>query len=239
MKVHFQRISANDKTGPIPVSNTSMDTCPDSCQMKPWCYARLGPLSILFRSISGEGNCGPKRYKEISWDEFCGKIHRLPKGQIWRHNSAGDLPGTGDTIDHSKLAMLVEANRGRQGFTYTHKPVGLEGQSLVNACAIRAANLSGLTISLSADNLEQADALAALGIAPVVAVVPMDAPRHLQTPGGLRGIVCPHEMNKEVQCVRCKLCTRPFRKVIVCFRAHGSRKHKLTRHLKVIQGQAA
>jgi hypothetical protein len=191
----------------------------------------------LFRSISGESS--NRKYKTLAWDEFCHKVRRLPKGQIWRHNSAGDLPGKGDTIDHSKLAMLVEANQGRCGFTYTHKPVGLEGQPLVNACAIRAANIQGFTISLSADNLSDADRLASLGVGPVVAVVPMDAPRNLRTPGGLRGVVCPNEMNNEVQCVRCQLCLRPFRKVIVCFRAHGTRKHKLHRHLTVIQEQAA
>lgn len=225
----------NDKTGPMPVTNTCWQTCPKSCGMRKWCYARLGPLSLLFRSIS----MGTGKYKSISWDELCGKIARLPRKQIWRHNSAGDLPGNGDTIDHEKLAQLVNANRGKQGFTYTHKPVGTKGQPLVNACAIRAANLSGFPVSLSADNLVQADKLAALGVAPVVAVVPMDAPRSMRTPGGLRCIVCPHETNKEIQCINCQLCLRTFREVVVCFRAHGSRKHKLTRHLNVIQNRQA
>ena len=238
MRVHFQEASTNKKTGMMPVSNTEMASCPDSCGMKPWCYARLGPLGILFHSISGTGNV-KRKYKTIPWDKFCKKVHRLPKGQIWRHNSAGDLPGEGDVIDTAKLAALVAANNGRKGFTYTHKPVGLSGQALVNARAIRAANLQGFTISLSADSLEDADRLAAIGAAPVVAVVPMDAPRHLQTPNGLRAIVCPNEMNQSVQCIRCQLCARPFRKVVVCFRAHGTRKHKLTRHLNVIQREAA
>ncbi len=61
---------------------------------------------------------------------------------------AGDLPGHGDRIDTLMLAELVEASRGRRGFTYSHKPASRE-----NLAEIRRANRKGFTINLSANTL--------------------------------------------------------------------------------------
>lgn len=232
MYLSLIRVSGNNKTGPIPVSMSSSDTCPTSC---PWngngCYAQYFRTAIQWRQLdSGGGN----KITAITWEEFLSKIAWLPKGQLWRHNVTGDLPGLGDTIDHHKLSELVEANRGRKGFTYTHKPVGLTGQHLVNARAIYAANKNGFSIGLSADGLKEADELADLNIAPVVAVIPTDSPIHMDTPGGRKAIVCPAEYNEQIQCANCQLCAKP-RKAIVCFRAHGSGKSIVNKALKVIQ----
>lgn len=88
-----------------------------------------------------------------------------------RHNQAGDLPGKGGEIDAEAL-QLVEANQGKRGFTYTHKPM-----TAANMAAVKAANDSGFTVNLSANNLTHADELAALAIAPVVTVLPEDYAR--------------------------------------------------------------
>jgi hypothetical protein len=84
---------------------------------------------------------------------------------LWRHNVAGDLPGNGDKINATMLAELVTANRGKRGFTYTHKHLSAE-----NLTAIRAANRSDFTI-LSANTLEEADALARKKAGPVVLIL--------------------------------------------------------------------
>jgi len=65
------------------------------------------------------------------------------------------------------LAQLVEANQGKRGFTYSHKPA-----TGANREAVAAANKAGFTINLSANNLSHADELAAHEIAPVVVVLP-------------------------------------------------------------------
>ena len=57
-------------------------------------------------------------------------------------------------INPRMLAELVAANRGKRGFTYTHKPPSQE------CAAIRRANRNGFTINLSADTLEEEDKLA-------------------------------------------------------------------------------
>jgi hypothetical protein len=236
--------SNNRKTGFMPVSMTESCTCPYSC---PWrskdgqfngCYAEYSRVGMQFRALATKGLTprGTKVITPITWDEMCDQIARFPRHQVWRHNAAGDLPGNGDTIDHQLLDQLVKANAkcSGRGFTYTHKPVGLTGQALVNGRAIYAANKSGFTISLSADGLEQADALADLGIAPVVCVVPTDAPIRMKTPAGRGAMVCPNETH-DIQCNRCLLCAKVNHKSIVCFRAHGPGRCKVSKRLRVIQ----
>lgn len=232
----FIRVSGNAKTGPIPTTMTEQKSCPDAC---PWkagkmCYPYFSPLGFMWEALNTGGVYpGAKRRSStpISWIELCRRVSKLPRGQIWRHNTAGDLPGEGDVIDLQKFDALVQANKGRMGYTYTHKPVGKRGQELVNARAIYAANRQGFRVNLSADSLKEADELADLRIAPVVVVVPSDSPMQMETPEGRKVIVCPAEVKDEegfpqIQCGRCQLCAKE-RKVIVAFRAHGTRKNKV------------
>ena len=222
-RVHFIRCSGNSKTGYIPVSKTEMKTCPSTCSLNGnGCYAQYHHIYNRWRKISS-GESG------INWDDFCNQIRALPKNQLWRHNVAGDLPGNDININLKEFAQLVEANSGRKGFTFTHKPVGLSGQSLVNARAIRAANINGFTVNLSADTLQQADEVYALGIGPVAVVVPHDIEhKPFKTPAGNHAVICPAVTRKEIQCVNCGLCAIANRKAIVAFPAHGVRKKNVS-----------
>jgi len=224
--------SANRKTGPIPVSTTSSDTCPEACPLRGnGCYAEGGALAIIWSQVNS-GKAGD------DWQTFCGKIAALPQGQLWRHNQAGDLPGPGDAIDAHALRDLVQANKGKRGFTYTHKPVklvsphGPEGAQCAtranNNAAVHSANYHGFTVNLSANNVAHADELASLEIAPVVAVLPSDVQGNVkvETPAGRRVVVCPATYRDDVTCASCKLCAVRDRKVIVGFPAHGSRSAK-------------
>lgn len=215
LTVRLTTKSQNEKVGPIPVSTTSAHTCPDSCPLKAGgCYAKGGPLSIFWRKVT-EGKVG------TDWHTFTAKVAALPEGQLWRHNQAGDLPGEADAIDGEALAELVAANRGRRGFTYTHKPM-----TETNAAAVAAANDGGFTVNLSANSPHHADELAALGVGPVVTVLPIDAPEHTATPAGRPIVVCPAVTGKAANCAACGLCQRVNRKVIVGFPAHGYAKNK-------------
>jgi hypothetical protein len=216
MRVNFTRKSRNEKTGPIPVSTTSADTCPDACPLKgAGCYADGGPLAILWRNLTAH-KIG------MEFDEFLAELRALPAGLLWRHNQAGDLPGAGDDIDADMLAALVAANAGKNGFTYTHKPVADRPD---NAAAIAAANRGGFTVNLSADTLAEADQLASMGIGPVVTVLDAaDGTRaDTVTPEGRRVITCPATYQEGVTCQTCKLCAAAQRKTIVGFPAHGIR----------------
>lgn len=209
--VHLTLKSANAKTGPIPVSTTSALSCSDTCPFKDnGCYAESGPLALHWRAVT-TGDRG------LTWPEFCNAIAQLPDGQLWRHNQAGDLPGLGDYINPAAMQLLIDANKGRRGFTYTHKPATPENLEL-----IRAANAAGFTVNLSANNLAHADTLAETGAGPVVTVLPADAPAKLRTPAGRPVITCPAQTRDDVSCADCQLCARADRPTIIGFLAHGT-----------------
>lgn len=217
MHFAFARKSRNTKTGNIPVTTSDAKTCPDACPLKASgaCYAKHGPLGMYWQKIDGG------QYA-ITWQNLIDSVTALPDGQLWRHNQAGDLPGEGDEIDCNALIDLVNANRGKKGFTYTHKPV--EGYNTIpmnNRDAIRHANANGFTINLSADNLAEADSLKALNIGPVVTVLPREAPSVSYTPAGNKVVVCPAQTRDDVSCKSCGLCAISKRDIIVGFLAHG------------------
>ena len=212
--VRFVLASGNQKTGPIPVSTTDESTCPDVCPLKgKGCYARFGPLGMVWRGVQKWG---------MPWGEFCKKVAALPRNTLWRHNQAGDLPGDNNLIDRLMLRALVLANRNRRGFTYTHKPMDRAS----NRQAVLEANQNGFTINLSADNLGEADRLHALGIAPIVTILPRDltgdVSKTYTTPQGRKVVVCPATYKENVTCQSCGLCQRNDRSCIIGFPAHGA-----------------
>lgn len=160
LKVLLTLKSKNVKTGPMPTSITEATTCPDACPLKKkGCYAAYGPLSWHWRKVKAKG---------LTWKRFLLAISKLPDKTLWRHNVAGDLPGENNGIDFGMLAALVESNRGKRGFTYTHKPPQRSG----NSEAIVWANSNGFTVNLSGNTLSHADMLKNLGIGPVVTILP-------------------------------------------------------------------
>ena len=220
-QIQFTRTSRNAKTGPIPVTTTSEESCPVACPLKNnGCYAEGGPLAILLRKVTA-------RKAGLAWDAAIEAITMLPKNTLWRHNQAGDLPGTGDDIDATSMRDLVQANKRKRGFTYTHKPVtGNSATAIHNALLIAKANENGFAVNLSANTLEHADMLAATGIGPVVVVLPADQTRATVTPQGRHVAICPATISDNVTCVTCGLCAMTGRKSIIGFPAHGASKRK-------------
>lgn len=209
MKYQFIKKSANSKTGPIPVTYSQRETCPETCpHYRSDCYAEDYYTRINWEKV-------PARGGDI--DALCNSIAALPPGQLWRHNVAGDLPGAGVTVDPGLLGEIVRANIGKRGFTYTHKtaPDNLQW--------IKHANDWGFTVNLSADDAGHADTLADTGAGPIVCIVPMDTPEKTVTPAGRPIVVCPAQSRDDVTCADCQLCQRANRAVIVGFRAHGTR----------------
>lgn len=218
---HLTPVSSNAKTGPIPVSTSNKDTCPSACPLKAkGCYAAGGPSNIHWKAVT-EGKRG------TDWAGFIQNVKQIQRGQLWRHNQAGDLPAT-DGIDNFLSAEMVDqltaANKGRKGFTYTHYPVIGDKYASHNGDVIERANRHGFTINLSANNVHEADQLKALGIAPVVTLLPMDAPNVQESPAGNKVVACPAEKSDKVNCANCGLCQHANREYIIGFRAHGVSK---------------
>jgi hypothetical protein len=219
-RYHLTPVSANAKTGPIPVSTSSADTCPTVCPFRgSGCYADSGPLGLHWLAVT-------RAKRGTNWRAFLDAVRGIAPGALWRHNQAGDLPGMGNRIARRALEQLVAAARHTRAFTYTHKPVtGSSALARANREAVRAANAAGFTVNLSANNLAHADQLADTGAGPVVTVLAPDAPAVSFTPAGRRVVVCPAQTRDTVTCASCGLCARRDRRgIIVGFLAHGARK---------------
>jgi hypothetical protein len=136
-----------------------------------------------------------------------------------------------ELIDHESVRALILANKGKQGFTYTHHSMRTES----NRHIIRMANRHGFTVNLSAENLGHADKLAALMVGPVVTIIDTGMPHTMKTPQGRTVVTCPATYKEDVSCATCQLCGKQ-RETIIAFPVHGTSKAKAR---KVFMMQAA
>ena len=219
--VAFNRVSSNAKTGPIPVTTTGQQSCPEVCPLKgAGCYAETGPISWHWKKVTNGIKGG-------SYDAMLDEVSRLPKGQLWRANAAGDLLHNAEIIDGAALIDLVKANKKSKakGFTYTHHDM----DSASNRDNVEYANNNGFTVNLSANSIDHADELKALNIGPVVTIMPLDCEKVTTTPAGNTIVQCPATYS-DITCANCGICQVSTRKAIIGFPVHGVRKaaaHKI------------
>lgn len=240
-------ISGNAKTGPMPVASSCASTCPPSCGAFYNCYAKFGPCAIHWKALNEANEPSAKVHEPAS---FYRAVRAMMPATLWRMNEKGDLPGIGNDTDSEATAALVAANKGKRGFTYTHKPVfsgtytvtGKPGQghtsevseatALANRATIAACNAGGFTVNLSADSLADCDRKASLGIGPVCVILPSEAAKggEHSTPEGRKIVTCPAALDrndgKGFTCTRCALCQRSNRTFIIGFPAHGTAKKR-------------
>jgi hypothetical protein len=223
MQVHLTLKSSNTKTGKIPVSTTSKQSCPPICPFKEGgCYALDYHLNMHWDKVT-------RAERGTDWETFCKTISGFKPGQLWRHNQAGDLPGQNNLIDIAKLKTLVKANQGKAGFTYTHYP-----RAGKNAQAIKHANAQGFTINASTESIAEADIAYSEGYPTTVVLQGhSEAVSTFKTPSGNTVAICPAQLKDNVTCKSCALCQKAERKVIVGFIAHGASKAKVIKILAV------
>ena len=216
-RFHLTRVSSNEKTGKIPVSTTSENSCPTTCPLfGGGCYAKSGPLAIHWRKVS---DATEKR--SLSESEFLQTISELPKNILFRHNQAGDLPHENGAIDPIFADKLVDAVKHTNGFTYTHHKL-----TPSNVAIIQGMNKSGFTVNHSADNVDDAaKAYKALSGVPIVTLLPLDAP-NVQHTSGVKVVACPADKSDKISCANCGLCALSDRDYVIGFRVHGTQKKK-------------
>lgn len=234
MRFSFIRVSSNAKTGPIPVTMTAKESCPDNCSLKKnGCYAEVGKVVIHWRKLSDDS-------KGIAQSELMESIAKLPKGTLWRHNVSGDLKPDSinpDMIDSDFIREIIDSNKGKNGFTYTHhKVMGDSDASILNRVLIKQSNQQGFTINLSADSIKDADNLKTLNIGPVVTIMPEDCDKVTLTPAGNTVVQCPATYNDTIQCSNCGICQVSNRKAIIGFPVHGVAKKKAHKIFMLKQG---
>jgi hypothetical protein len=211
----FTSTSGNSKTGPIPTTRTDRSSCPTTCPFyDTGCYAKYGPESKHW--LRREDN-------KISWQEFLSKIKKIARNQLWRHNTAGDLPHNEGNIIADMIRDLIKANRNKKGFTYTHHNLNENNISI-----IKESNNNGFTINASTESVEQADYVMSVHGIPAVAVVnSKESRRFYTTESGRKVIVCPATIHEDVNCSACGICANSNRESIVAFPAHGTAKKKV------------
>jgi hypothetical protein len=229
--------TANRITGPIMVTTSPRFTCPSICAFRKGgngplaglCYAEHGALggfvwTLLDRTLAGHSMMNGIRV--AGFDDLLYAIRALEPGALWRHNVAGDFIGNNrSTIDRAALGAIVDANRGRRGFTFTHYDVLT---NLANRQAIADANGNGFSVNLSGNSLAHADELADLRIAPVTVILPAGTQQNTTTPKGRTVVICPTSTHG-VTCADCGLCARAKRSTIIGFPATGGLQHHVTK----------
>ena len=144
------------------------------------------------------------------------------------------------------LPKLMRASVGLHTHTMTYL------DNFQNAITVNMMNHLGFTVNVSANNLEHADKLCDLDIAPVATVLPIEWERRkvvvkkrrakqyglkhykiivkglliYTTPKGKKVAVCPATYKDDVSCASCMLCEKWDRNVVVGFPAHGTSKKK-------------
>lgn len=206
----------NSKTA-IPTTRSWRGSCPSSCPlMGKACYAENFPMTLHWEKLSREG---------LSYADLLDEISRLRRNTLWRHNDAGDLIGNGDTIDITALTALVEANRGRRGFTYTHWPWQ------ANLEVLKWANRNGFTINVSASGVSDALEAHNAGL-PATVILNTDGQKQVKV-GGVRIIICPAQ-RKKITCAECGICQTADRDYIIGFWPHGTKKSGLIKMVETL-----
>ncbi len=216
LRFHLTLKSANTKTGPIPVTTSIRATCPPTCPfLLNGCYGDGYHLSMHWDAVS-RGERG------LPWPQFLAAIAELPIGQLWRHNQAGDLFKPGTVTGKTALMALVEANRGRRGFTYSHHK-----RTPATVQAFKAATANGFTVNASCETVTQADAAIGNGLRAVFVVSAAENRVAWDTPDGNRAVLCPAQRLEGINCAKCQLCQSRPQNIAIAFKAHGNGKAKV------------
>jgi hypothetical protein len=215
LRFHLSLKSSNQKTGPIPVSTSSRETCDPGCPFfKNGCYGDNYGLSFHWDAVT-RGDRG------VLWPDFLAMIRALPVAQLWRHNQAGDLVAPGTATGRKQLEQLTEANRGRRGWTFCHHK-----RTPAVVRAFKAATAQGFTVNASCHSEREADAAMAQGLRAVFVAPSSENRKVWTTEGGNRAVVCPAQRFEAMDCQTCKLCQARPGNVAVVFLAHGSGRKK-------------
>ncbi|MFY7897676.1 MAG: DUF7227 family protein [Candidatus Planktophila sp.] len=218
-RVTITKVSGNTKTGPITTTRTERETCPKTCPFySSGCYATLGRERMQWDRLN-------RNETGVNWDEFVSQIRRIvPNGVLWRHNTAGDLPHNEGNIDYLKLKQLINANKGRKGFTYSHHVLNEH-----NIISLQNANMMGFTVNASCESVDDADRVMSEHNIPAVAVVHSEESRRFfTTSSGRKVITCPAALHPgKVTCATCGLCQLADREFVIAFPAHGASKNKV------------
>ena len=213
-------------------------SCPNTCELKDQgCYAQSGLMNIHLIPLD-------KNAKHFTPDSVAVQEARLIEssfegGNIPQDGAKGGrdlrIHGFGDARTKRAAKRLGKAAtnwRKRGGgsvWTYTHawKNVSRE--------------LWGKDVSIlaSVDNKEELNAARAQGYAVCTVVPEFKNGAKVWEENGFKFLPCPAQINKDMTCVKCRLCFRDEflakNNYVISFAAHGTGTSKIKKRLNVIQ----
>jgi len=202
--------SRNAKTGKVAASYRGKHSCPKTCAAYNSCYAKTGPVNIVF-SRAEESKDDAAKISEF--------IASLPANYKMRHHTAGDLLNAKQKPDMPYINSLIGALKARLDLItwgYTHAWKSFERNPFKG--------IASVNFNASCDTFSEIKEAKQRGFDTVV-IVPENA-----TPGiyeGERVIICPAQMGKgEVTCDKCQLCSKKDRAYSIGFRLHGALKNR-------------
>lgn len=212
----FVKKSGNAKTGPISTTSQPRSTCPSTCpHLGTSCYAQAGYYTRLNWNHLDNGTRGG------TWADMVASIAKHASS-VWRMSIMGDIPANSGTINRDAMQDIVNANGGRNGFTYTHHALTAR-----NVATIKQSIRDGFTVNVSCDTLEEVKAADDAGL-PSVLVCGKDTEKGKHELGnGITGVTCPAIFSESVTCSSCKLCADSERDYTIMFPAHGTQAKKI------------
>ena len=213
MKIRFLATSKNKKTGDIPQTYSTGDTCPVSCFFKKTgaCYAAGYPTCLHWQVGYGQWLTIDQLKKELR--------QKVVPNALIRHNIAGDIAVAGTSqIDTVLLSNLTKAFNGFKAYTYTHCPPTKD-----NLKAVKKANKAGFVVSFSCEKMEDVKKIHKADLPAVLAVASMA--KNKRVIDGITLIKCPNSCDSRIKCRDCKKCADPARKSIIVFPCHGNKRN--------------
>ncbi len=216
--VHVVAASGNRKTGPIPVTYRSMESCPADCPFLPTgatggCYG-TGRIFTLATKHAGTVNV----------DEASAKVRRGKdqRAKYLRDRVVGDVLTDAGKLDRAYVRGIarIATDNDLIAFGYSH------AWRQFTRADVTFLRRSGYVMNASTETHEGAARAVALGLPTVL--VEDDAPEGTQV-AGRRLVTCPAETRDYVSCASCGLCANPNRRVIIRFHTHGVASAKARR----------
>jgi hypothetical protein len=223
LQTYYQFVanSHNKKTGAMPVTSTSSNSCPVTCGLYNDCYGKSSYTRLQWDKLDKKG---------IDFNQLMNLINSLRKNSPIRFNVVGDLTNNNGIIDSNKLIKLANTvkNRALNMILYTHLEL-----SYLNVAAFKLAFLKGLHINISCETIDKAKQALNYGLNSVI-VLPMGSINKVLKIDDFIIVRCPNEYNAKIQCVNCMLCSkdRVQKRVVIAFTAHSTTKKRLSEKLK-------
>lgn len=235
----FIEKTTNSKLGKIACTYTSISSCPNTCKLKDKaCYAQTSYVGSVWSKLSKGNDSNALNFKSL-----IEKIKALPENSILRMNVAGDLPVTKKgKLNKSKLKSLKVASKHLNVINFTHhkdystiKQLNDEGYTLIHSLdSLKELNDTPNDIPFSTPIKSKFARDKRESLTQFKSRIYRDLKQLRENYPENKLILCPatYLFEQEMNCEKCKICTKLKPKEIVMFPSHGTRKNKLDNLLK-------